>query len=127
VYRSTIHAWPKIMPWWRLQKYEGDDGRVIRDYVEVYDAFFAQRHLIPEQNFCEVAYSDLVCDPVGQMKQIYDSLNLPEFTYVEPALREYVQSIADYSKNTFSDLPEPTRQRIAHEWDRCFEAWGYLK
>ena len=116
------------MPWWSLQKCgEYDDERVLRDYAEVYDAFFAQRHLIPAQNFCEVAYSDLERDPVGSIKQIYESLNLPEFAYAEPALREYVQSITSYSKNTFSDLPEETRARIARAWHRCFEAWGYAK
>lgn len=127
VFPSTIHTWRKVMPWWCLQKCEFDEERVFRDYVEVFDAFFAQRDLIPPQNFCEVAYSDLERDPVGQIERIYQSLKLPDFGYLEPALRDYVQSISGYSRNTFSDLPEETRQRVAREWSRCFDEWGYPK
>ena len=127
VFPSQVHTWQSVVPWWCLQEFECDDERVIRDYVEVTDAFFAQRHLIPEQNFCEISFTDLERDPMGQIKWIYESLKLPDFAYLERTLQDYLQTITAYSRNTFPDLPEETRRRIAREWGRCFEAWGYPK
>ena len=117
----------KAAPFWALQTYKPDVEQIILDYVDVYDAFFEQRHLIPAENFCEVAFEQLENDPIGQMQRIYETLNLPEFDYVEPKLRDYVQSIEGYSKNRFPDLPNDIRERLAHEWSRCFEEWQYRK
>ena len=61
------------------------------------------------------------------MQHIYETLSLSEFDYVEPKLRDYVQSIDGYSKNSFPELPNDMRQRLAHEWSRCFEEWQYPK
>jgi hypothetical protein len=127
VFQSTMHTWNQVAPWWAFQKNFMDEDIVIRDYAEVFDAFFEQRVLIPEGNYCEVAYDDLARDPLGEMRRIYERLQLPEFAHAEPALREYVDSLAGYSRNRFPDLPGDTRQRLAREWSRCFEQWGYEK
>jgi hypothetical protein len=56
---------------------------------------------------------------------MYEALSLPDFGHVEPGLRRYLASIAVYRKNTFPDLPAELRARVAREWRRCFEEWGY--
>jgi omega-hydroxy-beta-dihydromenaquinone-9 sulfotransferase len=125
VYRSTLHAWQEVMPWWRLQRRDCDPERVIRDYRDVYDAFFDERHLIPKENFCEVAFEDLESDPLRELSRIYDSLRLPDFGCVESRLRGYVQALAGYSRNVLPELPPETRARLAREWSRSFCEWGY--
>ena len=44
---------------------------------------------------------------------------------VQPRLETYLGSISGYRKNRLDDLPEPLRRRIAHEWGRSFDEWGY--
>jgi hypothetical protein len=83
--------------------------------------------LISQQNFCEVAYEDLDRDPLREVERIYQSLALPDFGRVAPALREYLKSLAGYTKNRFPELPARTRDEIASRWARCFEEWGYEK
>ena len=51
--------------------------------------------------------------------------SVPEFGYVEPTLRTYIHSLSDYRKNTFPKLASDVQRRIAGEWGRCFEEWGY--
>jgi hypothetical protein len=101
------------------------DDRTIRQFKEVYEVFFEERGLIPRGRFYEVKFENLEADPIGQMRGIYEALALPEFQAVEPALRRYVESLAGYKKNTFPELPAELRVRIAREWRRCFEEWGY--
>ena len=127
VFQSTEHTWTKVMSWWALQEHHPDPDDVIRDYDEVFDAFFEQRHLIPEENFCEVAFDELERDPVGEVGRIYEELHLPDFKHVEPTLRDYVQSIKGYSRNRFPELSHEMRDRLALQWSRCFEEWGYEK
>jgi omega-hydroxy-beta-dihydromenaquinone-9 sulfotransferase len=127
VYQSTCHLNSKCMEYYALQR--PDDSvlhrRVIRQYSEMFEAFFEEKSLIPKDHFCEVSYADLVADPVGQVRQIYEKLALPAFPVVEPAVREYVRSLAGYEKNTHGELPADTRGEIARTWRRTFEEWGY--
>jgi hypothetical protein len=73
----------------------------------------------------ELRFEDLAADPVGQIRALYQALNLPDFAYVEPALRAYLDSLGSYQKNTFPELPSDLRARLAREWRRCFEEWDY--
>jgi omega-hydroxy-beta-dihydromenaquinone-9 sulfotransferase len=127
VFRSTRHMVRTVAPWWALQRPDyGDlEGRTLRQYREVYDAFFEERGLIPKGHFHEIAFEALEADPVGQVRGIYEALALPDFRRAEPGLRRYVESLSGYQKNTLPELPAELRSRVAREWRRCFDEWGY--
>ena len=127
VFRSCRHLWKTVLPLIRLQRSDTTDwdARTIRVYKEMHEAFFAQRPLIRLGRYHEIAFEDLEKDPLGQVRRTYESLGLPDFAHLEPRLRAYVDSIAKYQKNTYTPLPAEIRQRIATEWGRCFEVWGY--
>jgi hypothetical protein len=128
VFQSTQHTLRKVLPWFALQRprFRDLDDRIIRQYRLAYDAFFEERGLIPKGRYHEVAFEELEADPVGQMRGAYDALALPDFNAVEDTLRRYVQSLAGYKKNTFTEMAAGVRGRIAREWRRCFEEWGYV-
>ena len=46
----------------------------------MYDRFFAERPLIPAGRYHEIAFEDLERDPVGQLREIYAKLDLPDFS-----------------------------------------------
>lgn len=127
VFQSTqrmLYGWH----WeYRLQNrdFEKTNERIVRQYSEMYDLFFEEKKLIPEGNFCEVGFEDLEQDPLGEVRRIYETLSLPEFGHVEPALREFTATLSDYKKNKHIEMDEELRQRLAREWRRCFEEWNY--
>jgi hypothetical protein len=127
VFRSTQHWMRAGTPVWALQRadFRGLDERTLRQYREVYDVFFEERGLIPEGHFHEIGFEALEADPIGQVRGIYEALALPAFGHVEPALRRYLAAIAGYRKNTLPELPADLRSRLAREWRRCFDEWGY--
>jgi LPS sulfotransferase NodH len=100
-------------------------GRILRQYAEMYEAFFEERGLIPAGRYTEVGFEDLEKDPVGQVRRIYEELSLPDFAVVEPALRSYVGSLAGYQKNEHANLPADVRADVARAWRRSFEEWNY--
>ena len=127
VFRSTRHMIRATQPLYHLRggPIQDSDDRIISAYTEMYDAFFEERGLIPEGRPCEVGFEDLERDPVGVVGSAYGALGLPGFEDVRPRLEGYLGSIAGYSKNRHGELPGPLRRRIADEWGRRFDAWGY--
>ena len=127
VFQSSVHTYLTGLPWGRLQRTDRFDwaDRIIRQYRELYDAFFDERPLIPAGHFHDMCFEALERDPVGEMRKLYDSLDLPDFETALPGLRRYLDSVSSYRKNAFPPLPPDQRRRVAGEWHRCFEAWGY--
>ena len=127
VFRSAVHTFETGLPYGRLQRTDRFDweGRILRQYRELYDAFLEDRALIPAGRFHEMGYEDLERDPVGEMRRLYAALGLPDFAAVEPDLRRYLDSVQGYRKNAFPPLPPDQRRRVAAEWRRSFEEWGY--
>ena len=127
VFQSIVHTYKTGLPFGRLQRTDDFDwtARAIRQYKELYDAFFEELGLIAAGHFHERNFEALEKDPVGEIRKLYEALGLPEFGKVEPILRAYVGSVSGYRKNTFPELAPDVRQQIASEWRRGFEEWGY--
>jgi omega-hydroxy-beta-dihydromenaquinone-9 sulfotransferase len=127
VYQSTRHTLSRVFRLTRLQGGSGYDAEdsVLRRYREMYDAFFEERGLIPEGRYCEVGFEALEADPIGQVRRVYEALGLPDFGGAEPDLRAYVGSLSGFEKNRFPGLPAGVRDRVAGEWRRSFQEWGY--
>jgi omega-hydroxy-beta-dihydromenaquinone-9 sulfotransferase len=127
VFRSTRHMIRAVQPIFRLQECPtpGEDDRIISVSTEMYDAFFAERSLVADGRLCEVSYEDLERGPVGVVRSIYEALGLSGFEDLRPRLEGYLGTIAGCRKDRHDELPEPLRRRIAHEWGRSFDEWGY--
>jgi hypothetical protein len=127
VFQSIRHTHEKVNPWVNLQRpvFDGLDERILRQIRDAYAAFFDERSLIAKGRFYELSFAALEADPVGQVRRIYEGLALPDFGYVEPRLRRYVESLSDYRKNTFPELSTQERHHIALEWRRYFDEWDY--
>ena len=125
VIQSTWLMATKAFEFWAFQKPEVTMTKLISDYGELCDAFFQQRDLIPKGHLYEIAYDQLVADPMGTLSEAYTKLELPSFVHVEPTLRSYVESIADYQTNK---LPPPTKdvqRQLITRLPSAFDEWGY--
>ncbi len=129
VYRSTCHMNARMAAFVQVQELEPGwiEERVVRQYREMHEAFFAERSLIPAGQFHEVRFDRLEKDPLGQLRLAYEKLGLPDFAAVEETARAYLASVADYRRNAYPPLPAPLRERLRNEWGRCFEEWGYTR
>jgi omega-hydroxy-beta-dihydromenaquinone-9 sulfotransferase len=127
VFLSTRHLFTELTRALEFQRPRpGDlDEAVLGRYRAMYDAYFDERHLVPDGRLHEVAFEDLEHDPVGQVRMAYDALGLPGFDALLPRLEEYVASLSGYRKNEYPDLAPDLRRRIGHAWRRSFDEWGY--
>jgi len=129
VFQSTRRTFQLMVTWHNLQRPEVPDldDWLIRQYRQMYDAFFEDRPLIPSGQYCEVAFEQLDRDPVGEIRKIYETLNLADFTAFEPSLKKYVDSLVGYKKNIFPEPVPDLEARLRREWHKCFDEWGYSK
>jgi hypothetical protein len=91
----------------------------------MYDAFFEDRQRIPEGNYYDLRYETLERDPEASLRTVYASLGLPGVDPFLTAVRTHLAANGGYEKNGHSPLPPAVRDRIASEWKRSFEEWGY--
>ncbi len=126
IFPSTMHTWRRMYRYHGVQvpRYEDLEQYVLDTFVRMYEVFEEDVRDIPPSHFCEVRYEDLVRDPVGQLRAIYDGLELDGFDQVLPAARDYASRTADYKPNRYELSPE-TRDRITARWSSYTEKYGY--
>lgn len=127
VYASTMGLLKAVRPVFRLQSDPRpiDADAVLDTYKTMYDAYFEDRDFIPPDQLVEIAYEDLDRDPLGQLRAIYEGLDLGDFEAIRPAFESYLATIAGYRKNRHPKLDDATRRKIELACARGFDAWGY--
>lgn len=103
------------------------DEQVVERYTTLYDAYFAERALIPEGRFHEVRFDDLETNPVRELEKLYARFSLPGFEAFRPRLQSYVDTLAGYRKNEFRPLEPEWRAKLGRAWERSFDEWNYLR
>ncbi|VAX05786.1 hypothetical protein MNBD_GAMMA19-530 [hydrothermal vent metagenome] len=101
------------------------DDEILRRYVMLFDGFFAGRDLIPDGQFHEMSFRELEAAPLETMRNTYNALGLSGFSKAEPRLKKYISSLKNYKKNDHPELSAHFRQRVAENWGRSFDTWGY--
>jgi hypothetical protein len=128
VFPSTVRLWKSLSEVQGLQEM-GDncawiDSHVIETFVRMYERFEQDRKLVPPGRLVDVRYEDLVADPLGQMRDIYQALDLGDFASVAPAIAGYAKKTRDYQTNKYA-LPPEMADRIRGRWAPYFERYGY--
>lgn len=128
VFQSSIHHLESIL--WRttLQRPPLDEvieQSILARYREMYDAYFSERELIPAGQLHELSFEDLERDAAGEVRKIYERLNLAGFDALAPRLTQYLERLRGYEKNAHPQVEESWREQVASLWRDCFEAWGY--
>ena len=126
IFPSTMNLWKRLYRDQGVQvpKYEGLEEHVFSTLNRMYDAYENDKRLIPEGKLAEVRYEELVRDPLGQMRSVYDSLDLNGFDRVRPAFEEYAEKHKDYKTNKYA-MPSELRDQIADRWKGYIDTYGY--
>lgn len=101
------------------------DQSILRRYRILYEAYFAQKELIPSAQFHEIRFADLDHDPVNQIKTLYDVFDLPYSATLATRLNRYLKKRQGYRKNRFHPLENEIKQQIDFQWRRSFLEWSY--
>lgn len=126
VFPSTVHLWKSLQTRHGLQRptFADLDEQVLATFAHMHETFQKDRKLIEPSRLYEVRYEDLVRDPIGQMRDLYDHLGLGGFEEVRPQLEAYLAANKDYSTNRYQ-LSAEKRAAISARWGKFIEQYGY--
>jgi hypothetical protein len=126
VFPSTVHLWKSLYHRQGMQTptFDGLEEHVFETFTRMYDKLEETRHLVDDDHFYELRYEDLVRDPIGQMRELYEHLNLGDFEAVLPQLENYLASVAGYETNHYELTPEQ-REEIGRRWGAVIARHGY--
>lgn len=100
------------------------EQNILRNYMELYDAYQEQKKYIPEGNLFEVKFEEFEKDAFGITERIYKDLNIPGWEEAKPAIQAYVDKKKGYKKNKYEYKPR-TVQLVNDSWKKVLEEWGY--
>ncbi|MEO1723796.1 MAG: sulfotransferase [Pseudomonadota bacterium] len=113
-----------------LQDYEPDfDERrraILDGFVRFHQTFDRSRHAIPDGNYVQICYEQLVRDPEATLREVYQALDLGDFAPVEGPLRAVIETQKDYKTNLISMEPDDIKG-INEAWTSYFDTYGYEK
>jgi hypothetical protein len=126
VYSSMMNMWRRMSEAHGFQtpRFEGLEEFVLEQFAHMHQRLEATRGLIDPSRYYEMRYEDLVADPVGQMRQLYEHLQLGDFAAVEPAIQQYAEAKADYRPGRHKLTPAEW-ETVRHRWGPAIERFGY--
>lgn len=128
LFASNVKLWKTLYKFQGLQepRYAGLEDYVFTCFEHMYRAFEAARDLVPADHMYEVRYEDLIRDKVGQMRSMYEHLQLGGFDALLPQLEEYLTSVKDYQTNRY-DIDPVLREKIDRRWGPFMQRYGYCQ
>lgn len=131
IFPSTLRLWYALDEVQGFTLVPDNDAEVDRreEFVfagleRMYRGFEDQRERLDPASICDVRYEDLVADPVGEVRRIYETLDLGDYAAVEPKIAAYATREKNYRRNVH-DLDESLKTRIRERWAAYFERYGY--
>jgi hypothetical protein len=127
VFPSTVNLWRTLAHTHGLQTPTGQglEEYVYRTFTLLYEKLEEGRRLVAPSHYFELRYEDLIADPLGQMRALYEHLGLGDFEQVRPHFETYLAGNRDYQTNRYPSLPPQTRAEIARRWGPVIQRYGY--
>jgi hypothetical protein len=128
VFPSTVNLWKSLYETHGLQRptFAGLEEQVFRTCSHLYDQLEEGKRLVDPRRFHEMRYEDLVRDPAGAMRNLYEHLQLGGFDEVLPRLQSYLETMRDYQTNRYTLTPE-LRAEIGRRWGDIIRRYGYAQ
>lgn len=127
VFPSAIHMRKRIFSENGLRY--PDFGMIEEDFFKSYNAMFRaldeDRRLLQDNQFFEIRFEDFEQNMVGELRKLYEHLQMPGWTQLEAALQPRLDQLQAYKKNKFSKLNETIKRKIYEGCRYNFERYGY--
>ncbi|MDD4268331.1 MAG: sulfotransferase [Thermoguttaceae bacterium] len=126
IFPSTVRTWQRLSEDEGLQRptHEGLEEQVLANFARMYAAFERSKPNIAPKRFCEVRYEDLIDDPVGRVREIYENLELDGFAEILPALQEKAAGMRGYQV-TRHRLSREMHEQITRRWADFIDRYQY--
>lgn len=126
VYSSTLNLWKTLHDKQGMQtpKHDWLEEYVFNTFTHVYDRLETTRGMVASDRFYELKFESLTQNPLHELRQMYEHLDLGPFTDAEAPITRYLDANASYTKNTWNLSPDQ-RTLITQRWHTVIDRYGY--
>ena len=126
LFPSTMRLWQSLDEVQGLQMPRGVglEEYVFDCFTRMYRGYEEQRQKLDPAAVVDLRYEDLIADPVGEVAQLYQRLNLGDFEPIREKIAAFVGTQKDYQPNKHQ-MDEELKARIRERWAGYFERYGY--
>lgn len=113
---STLRLWRRMYPivGYHTPTFEGLEDQVFAKYRHVMERVENTRRCVPDGQYYQLRYEDLIADPVTQLGTAYEQVGFSGFEAFKAELEPYLQGIANY-RATAWNLDGALHARIVSE------------
>ncbi|NIA09940.1 MAG: sulfotransferase [Nitrospiraceae bacterium] len=134
IYRNPYHVFLSMkrdinseMPLYSVQK-PGDDDSIEKAmaglYNHMFDKFFKEKGNIPDGNFTEVRYEDLIEKPLKEVERVHKELGLSGFEEHKNDFAGYIAAQSGIKPHVYS-IDGQLKEKIYGYWKYTIDKWGY--
>ncbi len=128
VFKSTMRLYRSVFPTVGLQTIS--DAELEQFVLDAYRSMMARylelRETIPASDLVEVAYDDLVSQPLAEVQRIYDELALPGWERAALPIERHINAQTSYRKNAF-EISVGDIAKVEAHWDFALRHWNYRR
>lgn len=122
VYKSTMKTWATLTRAGTVQRggLEGLSEYVLKRYEVLHRAYLDQRSVLGEHELVELAFEDLLADPIAAVQRITEALDLDP---IDPQpLQAFLDERKGYQRGAFTELDPAVRDEVERRWGPIREA-----
>ena len=126
VFASNLKLWRTLLDMYSLESASSVqiENFVLAAYLIHEDAIAEGIRNTAAENIARLRYEDLIADPLHEMKRIYSELKLPGFEDAQPALQQYITSVAGHQRNQLV-LSPAQKNSVDQMWGGMISGKGY--
>lgn len=126
VFLSTMRFFKKTMPALQLQHISKEEfiENIFSVYLKLMDRYEQVKSLIPEGNLIEIKFETFEKNPLENLKQIYEGLNLNGFETAAPHFRNYLETQKKFKKNK-NKISQKLLNEILDKWGHYMHKYEY--
>ena len=126
VFASNLKLWRTLTDLYSLEPASADEMEkfVLQAYLLHEQALTAGINQARPGTFARIRYEELLVDAIGNVKRLYDELQLGEFNEVRPHLEKYLAGVAGHKRNRFQ-ISAAQKENLESLWGNAIREKGY--
>lgn len=126
VYLSTKKFFTQLFPTLQLEPFTEDEiSEMILDlYHNIMLDYLEDKKKLDPGRLLEIKYEDLVKKPMQNLEHIYKTFNFPHFKDLEPAFKDYLESIKNYKVDSYT-MDRAELDRVLKRIGFAMKNWNY--
>ena len=102
-----------------------DVNAIILDtYAKMMNRYLQEKDLVPKGQLIEVAYEDLINNPLQSMRTLYETIHLGDFHYCENRMKAFVESEKSFARLKH-EMPAEEIKIVTEKLEPFINYWKY--